>query len=1026
MQLRSPATTFLENLEKPGYLDGHLTLDYGFFPTTPPLIEFPAPYQAWNDAIERIPQKIKTPGFRRFVQNIPQLPIETLPDAYLPLAATFFAVISHAYWNCRATPEKPELPDNIKKSWQAISKRLSRSSLNMDVVDLFINNWRLIDPTLPEDKKFQVENMNIIVPTFANQAEKIFYLTFVEMTYRSRHLVRAVAEANDAVVNYDDQGVKNALLQLLKIVDELAVGLLKANINPNSATYLDPLMLTKTTSFFGTPANGATSTVSGAFSPIFLLLDIALGRTHFDSEIGRQIQGSFQYIPKIYQDFLAAVRKTSIKDYVEQSQDQELQSLYAQTLMRYSGKGGLLSLHRDKAAYGILNVGTRIGRIETVASLVTKQKKPWTILSDELDKSRRERPAPSAITAMHKGQTQNQTGTMVGVTLKAESHVYFTAGDHIQILPVNNDHEIKEILQLLTSSANDELSETQAWTDFFVRNRREKSAQGFTLELLLQYGNITSLTIADIQKILPEVELPPGIKSNMKIKLAAFIRHIESTQAAKLAQVKLKLTQLVVPLTARSYSISSPSSHQFASALCPFAVDLAVTKTAYTHVDATPGQGVTSRFLTEEQAGAFPVVPAQVHPAHRFRMPEEKSKPLVLIAMGSGIAPLAAFYRQNAQAKEGRDIHLFYGVKTQADILAPKELSAIARISSFHYTVATSAEGEQKRITQVIAEHEVQFMLDMMAREACFYVCGSSDFVADVQNVMIKMIADKKFANDPDASEKARKYFYQQVAPNQFFTQEFDAQNRKIQYPPMTLTQVCTHNNMQQGYWMIMGKSVYDLTDYMQVHPGGQALIQLNAGIDGTEEFNGVHAHVETANASHLAQRFKVGELFQPVFHDPVKEEAYDKLYAFLTAITAYQNLMAIDYFITVQADYYWLLKALEAHERFANFIKSTIIPGLINMKAILNELDNFPIHQFIVKIRNCLTQATFPYQKDKYGDVVYTQDNGETITRNVYTFFQRVSKADKELLASLKTSIIASVDKLTDTSDNKAPRSKL
>lgn len=142
MQQRSPATNFLAKLNKTiQYLDGHLSLEHGFFPATQPLREFPVSHQAWNEVIKRMPQEIQKPGFREFVLNIPLLSAESLPDKYLPLAATFFCIVSYAYCNFQTTPDKIKLPDNITTPWHEVSRRLGRTTLNMDGVDIFINNW---------------------------------------------------------------------------------------------------------------------------------------------------------------------------------------------------------------------------------------------------------------------------------------------------------------------------------------------------------------------------------------------------------------------------------------------------------------------------------------------------------------------------------------------------------------------------------------------------------------------------------------------------------------------------------------------------------------------------------------------------------------------------------------------------------------------------------------------------------------------------------------------------------------------
>ena len=483
---------------------------------------------------------------------------------------------------------------------------------------------------------------------------------------------------------------------------------------------------------------------------------------------------------------------------------------------------------------------------------------------------------------------------------------------------------------------------------------------------------------------------------------------------------------LVVPLAKRSYSISSPSSHQYVSSGCPFAMDLTVSRATYSSPVMTDqdqrlnGKGVASQFLTSSSIAPAAGIPATIHPSHRFRLPEDRTKPVILIAMGSGIASFKAFYRQNAAENEGRSIHLFYGVKKHTDVVAPRELAAIAKSSPFKYEIATSAEGHKKRITQVIAESYAPFMLEMMNSDACFYICGNTEFIRDVQQAMISIIANSQLDKSPAAVIQAEKFFYRHVAPGRFFTQEFYTNAVADHYPKLPVTQISLHNNTLQGYWVIINNSVYDVTNYLQIHPGGHYLIQLNAGIDATAEFAGVHAHVDSAHALQMAQRYKIGEVEQPVWQDAEIQEAYTKLTTFLSALTAYQNLMAIDYFITGTADYYWLLKALEAHQRFENFVKSTILPGLENLNSILKELNNDFIKPLLLKFRACFDQS-FPYERDLFGEVINSKDSDVKITHNVYGFFSKVYQTDAQLLAELKSGIIASTDKLTPSKCLKA-----
>lgn len=52
-----------------------------------------------------------------------------------------------------------------------------------------------------------------------------------------------------------------------------------------------------------------------------------------------------------------------------------------------------------------------------------------------------------------------------------------------------------------------------------------------------------------------------------------------------------------------------------------------------------------------------------------------------------------------------------------------------------------------------------------------------------------------------------------------------------------TATEVAKHNN-EKDAWIIVKGKVYDVTPYIEEHPGGSAILK-NAGGDATEGFHG-------------------------------------------------------------------------------------------------------------------------------------------------------------------------------------------
>lgn len=73
-----------------------------------------------------------------------------------------------------------------------------------------------------------------------------------------------------------------------------------------------------------------------------------------------------------------------------------------------------------------------------------------------------------------------------------------------------------------------------------------------------------------------------------------------------------------------------------------------------------------------------------------------------------------------------------------------------------------------------------------------------------------------------------------------------------------TLAEVATHNSQSSCYTAING-SVYDVTPFIQQHPGGAGAILSLCGTDGTAAFEGQHGG-QSRPASELAS-YKIGVL---------------------------------------------------------------------------------------------------------------------------------------------------------------------
>lgn len=76
----------------------------------------------------------------------------------------------------------------------------------------------------------------------------------------------------------------------------------------------------------------------------------------------------------------------------------------------------------------------------------------------------------------------------------------------------------------------------------------------------------------------------------------------------------------------------------------------------------------------------------------------------------------------------------------------------------------------------------------------------------------------------------------------------------------ITMAQVATHSSANDC-WTVISGSVYNLTDWISQHPGGQQAILQLCGKDGTAQFTGQHGG--SAPQEDTLATFKIGVLAQ-------------------------------------------------------------------------------------------------------------------------------------------------------------------
>jgi sulfite reductase (NADPH) flavoprotein alpha-component len=191
------------------------------------------------------------------------------------------------------------------------------------------------------------------------------------------------------------------------------------------------------------------------------------------------------------------------------------------------------------------------------------------------------------------------------------------------------------------------------------------------------------------------------------------------------------------PLQPRLYSISSsPNVH-------PGRVSLTVDAVRYT-IDKRDRLGVCSTYLG---GGVAPgdKVRVYIQKAQHFRLPEDPSKPIIMIGPGTGVAPFRAFLHERQATKASGRNWLFFGhQRSNYDFFYEDELVAMRAAGLLtRLTLAWSRDGTEKIYVQHRMREVGRDLWSWLNDGAHVYVCGDAQRMAkDVEAALIGVVAE--------------------------------------------------------------------------------------------------------------------------------------------------------------------------------------------------------------------------------------------------------------------------------------------
>jgi sulfite reductase (NADPH) flavoprotein alpha-component len=895
-------------------IDGFLSASLGFIPKRPPVLAFPASHAAWDDIVARMPELWRTVSVRRALGELPVLDAgpDALPDEYVWRASTALSIFAHSYVRSEKLPAG-ELPRSISMPWETISNRMKRRAAHMSYNDLIIYNHRILDRSL--SNPHVVENMELLVPTVDNAEEHHFYLVQVEILARGTPIVTSAIRAQEAVMRGDDDALEKELLLMLQTWRDITeLSFRKADPNPLSSTYVDQVVFANVVAPLAVPLREWTAGPGGAASPIFHLMDAFLGRKFKDSDLGKEVARYREWFPPHHMAFLDAVERISVADHIAGTGNRHLQALWDTLFEAYAGEKGYLGTHRLKV-YGYLELAFKVGRSVTIAHIEGAFKdRQWKAVDTLLEDSRSERymqlPPHLQYARIKSREPAAKSGGVRRIVLDlSETGGVYRPGDRCGVLSMSSPAAVEGTLDALRATGDEAIPLNQRWRHAIRYRKYPPGTRTLPLREFLTYAKLRPVS-RSVAKALYAISSSRGLHAVIEghlegqWELADVLRLMrrEGYDTRRLVEAGLEqqeaLARIVSPQDFRMYSVASPPDR--AGNETSDELHLAVAQLRYPADigigggNASELRGTASSYLTETASGeSFPI---QLSRPSRFALPRDPSRPIVMFAGGVGVAPFLGFIAQRSRDACTGETLLFVSTKSREEFYFESDLEAAVEAGklALHVTLsredsaAAAERGEQLVWTRrprahidgaIAADPEMQARLwELMRSEAeggqgaYFYVCGRAGFSHSVLTALTAVAERFVGGSGGEAREQARAALRGLFAEGRFMQDVFstwvphDAPG-VLGGGVHDTSDVALHTLPETGQWLIVNGAVYDMTEFIHLHPGGPRIITENVGMDATPEWEAVLHHQNSEIDAMLAM-YKIGSIRRLDFGD--------------------------------------------------------------------------------------------------------------------------------------------------------------
>lgn len=377
---------------------------------------------------------------------------------------------------------------------------------------------------------------------------------------------------------------------------------------------------------------------------------------------------------------------------------------------------------------------------------------------------------------------------LVKLSCETNQEVHYLPGEHIGIFPGNQPELVHGLIaRVKDAPPADQTIRLEICTDGGYWTSNKKIPACTLPEALTYLLDITTPPSQQLLKKLSQLVTAEGDKQRLEVLCQSteeynkwkfynsphILEVLEEFPSAEVSTAFL-LTQLPL-LKPRYYSVSSSCD------MTPREIHLTVAVVNYRTRDGQGPlhHGVCSTWLNTIALNE--TVPCFIRSANEFQLPEEPTKPCILIGPGTGIAPFRSFWQQRLYDLEkkgikGGDMTLLFGCRRpDMDHIYKEETEEMKRkgVLKEVYTAYSRQPGHAKAYVQDILQSKLETKVcNLLHKEkGHLYVCGDVRMAKDVAQTLKGVLAKKLNLNEQQAEE----YFFQLKSQKRYHEDIFGA-----------------------------------------------------------------------------------------------------------------------------------------------------------------------------------------------------------------------------------------------------------